>query len=126
MATKKATAQTIKTFADACKVVKLDPKKCLPDTSNSAQEDAKALIAQAKLFIITRALNDGWTPNWKDSNEAKYYPWWDMEAGFVLYYVDCSYSGTAVGSRLCFKSRELVEFAAKTFKKEYKDLFVIS
>lgn len=122
MATKKP---TIKTFADACKVLKLNPKTCLPDVSGSPVEDQKALTAQAKLFIIVRALNGGWAPNWKDSSEYKYYTWWDMKNGFVLSFVNyfCQISG--VSSRLCLRSRELAEYAAKTFKKEYKALFVL-
>lgn len=122
MATKKP---TIKTFADACKVLKLNPKTCLPDVSGSPAEDQKALTAQAKLFIIIRALNGGWSPNWKDGSEAKYYPWWNMQGGFVLHCVFICYQRSDVSSRLCLRSRELAEYAAKTFKKEYKALFVL-
>ena len=32
------------------------------------------MLAYHKLTVITRALNNGWKPNWDDQNEWKYYP----------------------------------------------------
>ena len=122
----------IKTFAQACKAVGHDPKK-LPDVSALPKKYQAALIAHFKLVIITEALNEGWTPNWNDSNQFKYSPYFrvnaskDKPAGFGFSGTD--YDGwlarTSVGSRLCFKSSELALYAAKQFEKLYIEYFLI-
>lgn len=33
--------------------------------------------------LLCKSLNEGWTPNWDDSSEGKYYPWFKMgSSGF--------------------------------------------
>lgn len=120
----------IKTFEDACKALKLDSKKVLPDFSMFPEKHQKAMIAHAKLVIIAQALNGDWEPNWDDWDECKYEPWFDMEnsssgSGFSYYVYDCWLSASVVGSRLCFKSSELAKYAGKQFEALYKDYFVI-
>ena len=120
----------IKTFEDACKALKLDSKKVLPDFSMFPEKHQKAMIAHAKLVIIAQALNGDWEPNWYDYNEFKYYPWFEMYesssgSGFSFYDFGVWDSASYVGSRLCFKSRELAEYAGTQFEALYKDYFVI-
>lgn len=79
-------------------------------------------VAYRKLKVITAALNEGWTPDWNDTSENKYYPWFAFRGGrFVFsgvgYYYDCTDSD--LGSRLCFRSRELAEYAGKQFEDLY-------
>lgn len=116
----------IKTFQDACKALKID-SKTLPVVTGLDRSDAKAVLAQYKLAIIARALNDGWKPNWKNHDEWKYYPWFEMDgkSGFRFDDVFYLYSTSNVGSLLCFRSRELAQYAGKTFIKLYKDLMVV-
>jgi len=87
------------------------------------------IIAQLQLIIIAKALNEGWTPDWNDSNQSKYYPWFNMKSssvgGFVCDGFDYWATISHVGSRLCFKSRELAEYAGKQFKDIYEEYFVI-
>jgi hypothetical protein len=119
----------IKTFEDACKKLGLDPVKVIPDFSMYPEQDKKALIAHAKLVIIAKALNDGWKPDWENGNWDKFYPWFKMSsssgAGFA--YGDCDGWGSdsSVGSRLCFVSSEVAEYAGKQFEELYKQYFVI-
>lgn len=114
---------------------------------NGNEEDMRDLTAFLKLRIITAALNQGWSPDWTNSDEWKYYPWFslytedeynDLDAddkerccrvvgrsnsyasaygGLVCAsaYSASSYSGTNVGSRLAFKTRELALYAGKQF-----------
>jgi len=119
----------IKTFLQACKKLGHDPKKIIPDFSVFPKQHRAALIAYAQLIIIAEALNDGWKPNWNDYNEYKYYPWFYMnKPGFR--FSDAAYDVTnahsAGGSRLCFKSRALSDYAAKTFQKLFRDMMVLS
>lgn len=98
-------------------------------TYNGNNADLLGAKAFLKATLVTRALNDGWVPNWDDTNEYKWWPWFNMKsAGFGLSY---SYFGSAnsssvVGSRLCFKSEELSNYAAKQFESIYKDLLTIN
>jgi len=84
-------------------------------------------IAYKILKVIVEVLNEGWVPDWKNSNQYKYYPWFDLSSGSGLScadYVALS-SHSDVGSRLCFKTAELAEYAGKQFIKEYTDFFII-
>jgi hypothetical protein len=108
----------IKTFEDACRelgVKPVDDSFLTPDES-----------AYMKLKVIAKALNEGWKPDWNDSNEYKYYPWFSMSSSGVGFSCDdCSFSRSIapVGSRLVFKNRELAEYAGKQFAAEYKEFY---
>jgi hypothetical protein len=122
----------LKTYEACCKKLGKDPVKELPfaKPKNGFQ---KALNAYAKLFIIIEALNEGWQPDWNNDDEYKYYPWLWVKpnvknpSGFWLSCDGCGYgdSGTSVGSRLCFKSRELAEYAGKQFQGIYEEAYLI-
>lgn len=80
------------------------------------------LISEVEIEAVAKALNDGWKPNWKDSNEHKYYIWWNMENncfGDVRY---CFHSAYA-SSRLCFKSRALAKKASKILEKQFMNYY---
>jgi len=124
----------IKTFEDACKAERLDPKEVIHDFKSYPREDRKAMIAHSKLVIIARAINKianngkRWKPNWNDYNQFKYYPWFDMDggsSGFRCLVYGRWNSASFVGSRLCFKTREAAEYAGNQFLKLYKDYFVM-
>lgn len=114
---------TIKTFEDACKVLKLNVKTVL------AGQTATDIIAYIKLTIIARALNDGWVPDWADDNQPKYVPWFEYNSKTKRFSSDgCRswYQLSFVGSRLCFRTRELAEYAAKQFVNEYNDFLLLN
>lgn len=128
----------ISTFEEACAKEGLDPVKCLPDVSNSPESDRPAIIGNAKLFIIARVLNrhsDGskYQPDWNDGNEYKYYPYFDMEVDdnnpsgfrFGASYYDWTAASSTGGSRLCFRTRLLSDYAGKTFESIYRDIMVV-
>ena len=106
-------------------------------------------IAYLKLRIIVAALNEGWEPKFTE-DEYRYFPWFyfytkeeydkldDEEKGRCVlrsgsssnsYYgfvgcsanYDASYSGTNVGSRLAFRTRELAAYAGRQFTEEWAD-----
>jgi len=62
----------IKTFEDACAELELYPEEVLAGFMKTASTDE---IAYRKLRIIAEALNEGWKPDWSNSDEYKYYPW---------------------------------------------------
>lgn len=115
----------IKTFEQACKKLKLDAANVLPDVSKMPEHLQKSLLATAMLFIIAGALNDGWKPNWNDDDERKWAPWFWMDAPGFRFYVsdyDFTFSDSTGGSRLCYKTRELSDYAGKTFLQLYQDM----
>ena len=121
----------IKSFEDACKHLGLNPND-LPVVDMLPEKDRKSIIAYYKLTIITRALNEGWEPDFSNWNEYKYYNWFYVEenkdqrsSGFR--YHDTCYTDayTDIGSRLCFKNRELAKYATEQFKELYREYLLI-
>ena len=96
--------ERIKTFEDACNELGITNAELV--VSGEIENDFKSVSAYQKLIIIARALNEGWVPDWKNDSQYKYYPWFNMSSGSGLSYCACAirYSGSFVGSRLCFKS----------------------
>ncbi len=118
----------IKTFEEACEKLGIDPKNTIPDFSMFPKEHQAAMIAHSKLIIINQALNEEWQPDWTNGKFDKYYPWFKMGSpsgdGFSYGGYDHWNTVSDVGSRLCFKNRELAEYAGKTFLQLYKEYFV--
>ncbi|MCT4011384.1 hypothetical protein HZQ24_03395 [Elizabethkingia anophelis] len=80
-------------------------------------------IAYKQIKLIASALNEGWTPDWNDRNQTKYYPWFRMgssSGGFSYGVCACGDSYSSVGSRLCYKSSELAKYAGTQFISIYK------
>lgn len=79
------------------------------------------------LKLITQSLNEGWSPDWNDTDQWKYYPWFYMGGSSGFRY--CDYvsrdSVSDVGSRLCFISRELAIYAGQQFTEVYKQFMLI-
>ncbi|HMG93209.1 MAG TPA: hypothetical protein VK589_24300 [Chryseolinea sp.] len=125
--------EELKTFEDACTVLKLNAKKVLPDFSCYPKQDHAAMQAHAKLVIIARAANrlankgKEWKPNWGNSSQWKYYPWFEMNgsSGFRFSGGDGWASTSNVGSRLCVISREVAVYIGKQFEDLYKDYFTL-
>ncbi len=83
--------RTIKSFEDACAKQNVDPT-ALPDVSMIPEDLRKPIIAAYKLMIIFLAINNGWRPDWSDSDQYKYFPWYRvLSSGFGFSDSDCSY-----------------------------------
>ena len=121
--------RTIRSFEDACKKENIDPI-ALPEVSMIPEEFRKALIAAYKLFIIFKAINNGWVADFTNSNQGKYYPYlWVLSSGFGFDDSLCRYghTGASVGSRLCTFSSEAAIYIGQQFGvdgSEYKDFFL--
>lgn len=114
--------ERVKTYEDACEIVNFPLGGFGKDT-----EDESAYKA---LKVITKALNEGWTPNWDDKEEYKHYPWFKikrdssgaavgLEYSNTIYAV--SYTNANIGSTLCFKTEALAEYAGRQFIKLWED-----
>lgn len=119
------TSKKITSYEDACKVLNIQPIN--EEVFNAfPKEDQRSMLAYHKLTVITRALNNGWKPNWDDQNEWKYYPLFRyVNAGlsFASTYNAATYSAAYFGSRLCFPTSALAKYAAEHFADLYRDYY---
>ena len=138
--------ERIKTFEDACNALGGGHpfvKSLNGYVNHIHEEDApdSDIVAFLKLRIVAAALNEGWTPDWGNMDQRKWFyilteqEYNDLEEeekcrvvgrassnayayGGLVYasanYVSSS-SSTYFGSRLAFKSSELAEYCAKQF-----------
>lgn len=117
----------IKSYEDACKVLGIQP---ISENAVAAfpKEDRKSMLAYHKLTIIARAINGGWKPDWDDRTQYKYYPIFFYEnAGLSYAYTNSTASNTNadIGSRLCFKTEAMSDYAAATFADLYTDFYCL-
>jgi hypothetical protein len=117
----------VKTYSDACLVMG-EKELSIEDFSNVPVEFRKSTFAIYKLQVIAKALNQGWTPNWSDTNQAKWYPYFDLRAGGFVF-DDCGYDCWDAyytgGSRLCFQSEALAKYAGTQFTEIYREFMII-
>lgn len=108
----------VKTFEDALAVTGED---WCPPKGMTADE-----IAYRKLKIIAKALNEGWTPDWANSNQRKYMVYltdYTAGVGFSATDYDLWFTGSVCGSRLCYASSELAMYAGTQFRDLYNQFF---
>ena len=116
----KSIMERVKTFEDICLIEGTTVADFQAQCDNKI--DSKDERAYKKLKLIAKVLNEGWKPDWSNGNENKYYPYFRMSGfGFSATYCGWARTGTTGGSRLCFKTRELAEYAGKQFEMIYKD-----
>lgn len=137
----------VKSYEDACRElgIKAVSFDYLPE------RERKHLSALIKLETITKALNEGWE-NPQNGEGYVYWPWFYIlnnkkevedyrDRGYTVVELEgfkntsgLAYSGSSdapsgtnadFGSRLCFKSRDLAVYAAKTFTSLYADYLLI-
>lgn len=121
MQTNQSITDKVKSFEDACAMRELHPSAIIGST------DTKDEAAYKKLKLLIEVLNEGWKPNWEDTDERKWFPWFDMSSGFGFSHSNCVrwLTATSVGSRLCFKSEALSDYAAKQFIDIYRDFLTL-
>lgn len=119
---KKNMIDRVTTMDDVFEELEIDKKafyKALKDANLS--DDT---IAYEEIKLIADCFNEGWKPNWDNSSENKYYPWFKMDSpGFRFVGFDGWHSLSYVGSRLCFKSGEIATHVGENFTNVYKRLF---
>lgn len=148
----------IKTFEDACNALGNHPlvnhyRYIVEEAEKKMNETGSDIVAFLQLRIIAAALNEGWTPDWGNKDQRKWYPWFyilseqeynDLDeeekcrvvgrAGGSAYasgglvcavaYYASSFSSTFHGSRLAFKSSELAEYCARQFGEVWAKFFI--
>lgn len=121
----------VKSYADACKVLGIEP---MNEQNMKAQGFRPDEIARRKLETITEALNEGWKPDWNNTDQYKYYPYFYIRenakakaaAGlsFAITYNAASYTYANIGSRLCFHDSDTARYAGNTFTELYEQILI--
>lgn len=132
--------ERVKSYEDACKELGLP---VVTDWENMTPDE----VAYIKLKTIVRALNEGWVPDWEDSDQYKYWVWFNMSDLNEWYSRvvarSCSYSysnggvafancgntssstGSSCGSRLAFRTRDLAIYCGNTFASLWAEYLLI-
>lgn len=130
--------ERVKSYADACNVLGIGE---MDEKAMKASGFRPDEIARRKLETITEALNEGWRPDWNDTNEYKFYPWFYIKPGqgktpdgkpngasaglsFAYTIIAASASHSYFGSRLCFHERRTAAYAGNTFRDLYAQILV--
>ena len=121
----------VKTYEDACKVLGVEP---INEQNAKARGFRLDEIARRKLETITASLNEGWKPDWNNTDQCKYYPYFYIqenakgEGSAGLSYSNASTAATTTfalfGSRLCFHDSCLAQYAGNQFTGLYEQLLI--
>lgn len=122
---KKDVLERIKTFKDVLSDLgENDEEVKTYQKLISANVTGKTLAFQ-QCVLISKCLNEGWISNWDNSNEDKYFVYFDMRnkgsfgGGCGLW--RGAYAGSLAA--LCFKTSELAKYAGKKFEDIYRTYF---
>ncbi len=114
----------IESYEDACRILGIEAH--LPDVSTFPEKNQKSVMAFHKLTVISEAINEGWKPDWTNWDEYKFVPWFqDSGSGLAYHDYDLWLSRAAVGSRLCYQTREAAEYVGKKFEDLYRDFLTL-
>lgn len=120
----------VKTYEDACKVLGVEP---INEQNAKAQGFRSDEIARRKLETIAAALNEGWKPDWNNTDQYKYYPYFYIQenakgayAGlsFASAYYSATFTIAYIGSRLCFYASRLARYAGNQFTDLYEQILI--
>jgi len=109
----------VKTFADAC--IECGTTEVEFDKKYSKLGLTPDAIAYQKLIILIKAFNEGWTPDWDNKDQRKWYPYFNASPfGFAGTHYGRWSTATTAGSRLCYRTSELAEYSRKQFVEIYE------
>lgn len=122
----KKVTERIKNFDDVLAELGIEKESFLKEIQDLSPDE----VAYRKIKLIAKAFNEGWVPDWTNSNEYKYYPWFEMGSpsgsGFRFDVFDHWLTHSHVGSRLCFKSSELAKHVGNLFIDDYRDFLTLN
>lgn len=121
----------VKTYEDACKVLGVEP---INEQNAKAQGFRSDEIARRKLETIAAALNEGWKPDWNNTDQYKYYPYFYIQenakgkgsaglSGAITNYA-ATHTAAYIGSRLCFYALRLARYAGNQFTDLYEQILI--
>ena len=103
----------INKMSDVYRINGIKKLKTLPNTKERYYED---------LILITRAFNGNLKPDYFGDFQNKFFNYFENKFKFSFIFSSDFYSSklSNVSSDICFKNREIAEYAAKKFNKQYE------
>ena len=118
--------ERILTFEDVLKELEINPANFLLGLEDLSPNE----VAYRRLKLIIKAFNEGWEPDWTNSNEYKYFTRFVMDsssgAGSSYYVFGYWRTSSGAGSRLCFKSSDLAVHVGKLFIDDFKQFLSLN
>lgn len=126
---KKDIKERVKTLDDAIALLGDNDEDVVDYKAMLSSSMQSHIKANQELVIITKALNEGWIPDWDNGEWDKWFNWFyngsSSSGRFSFAGSDDRGSDSHCGSRLCFKSKELAQYTANQFLDTYKRAFTI-
>lgn len=127
-----ADAVVVKSFKDARRILGKNHAYVVAYTNamngifgNVSASFNRSYIAYMKLRIISEVLNEGWQPDWTNQGEERFYPCFEYgKSGEFKFRCLCIAATAEVGGMICYKTRDLAEYAGRQFIDIYKELFI--
>src|SRR5690554_1869097 len=119
--------ERIKTIEDAIKELGDQDEEVIELRKMEKAGITSHILYYQQIVVFTKALNEDWIADWSNSNQRKYFNWFEMgsSSGSVFRVSGCVdwHTDSSCGARLCFKSKELATYAGKQFESIYKEAF---
>jgi hypothetical protein len=115
----------VKTFEDACEILGKDPVKVLP-CKNPSEDFEIAMNAIAMIFIIIEAINEDWRADFSNTNQSKYYPWFEQKSGFGLSFLGYVnwLTDTLCGVRFACETSDKAKYVGTQFLHIYNQFLI--
>lgn len=111
---------SITTYKQVCEALAIE-ELTLSDFGFLESEDRKKSLAFHKLQQIAKLFNRDWRPDWKNTSQYKYYPYFNLASGGLGFSASSYGSSDCFSSVVYFKDKETSDYVGKTFLSIYKD-----
>ena len=92
------------------------PKPTLGNYVGFDTEDAEYQLNMQYIKDIAKLFNEGWIPDFNNSKEYKYFPYYQKQAsGWGFYGSDYCFDSSLLGSGFYYKSEEISNYVGKQF-----------
>ena len=112
----------IENYSDVCKELG-ESEFTEADFDNVGNDYSQKLLDFAKIQQISKLFNGDWKPNWKDSNERKWFPYFEIKASGGFGFSFSGYHDYYTFSAVAFyKDQKTSDFIGKKFSDIYEKL----
>ena len=113
----------VKSWEDVVDILEEQGESVVLPYKLAKTKQQKSINALYKIQCISKVLNEGWEPDFNNSNEYRYYPWFEYKkAGWCFRYVFCRYCVFSDYPFGCYyKTEELAEYSSKVFIHIYRE-----
>ncbi len=105
----------IKSYSDICDELK-ERELLLSDFSFLPEQDREKSLAYNKIQQIARLFNQGWVPDWSDTNQNKWYPYYEYKTSLGLGFCSSTYGFWSLDGLVAYyQTQEISDFVGKLF-----------